>query len=638
MDNIPIREVPTPIFPDYNINLNQTFNYNNNFNNNINNTFNNNNYNNDYIFDFPNNNNIFNNNINKNNNNNFAVNNINNNNHIINPPFIHNQNKNQNKKKKIVKNLTLPNFNQNTIEPLHTINIPTPIINHNKNLIIPKVPNQNQNTPQEPTGYFQCKKIFGTIKPIENYLTEGNVIIHNKQVPVNQLKNQIILRKKFKINIIYFDKNLTSTENNRYCSYFKLQLEGAFYGINNFNLFIYICHKIQQNKRNFIIITSGSSAKEIFDYCETKNINNIIFYLIFCGNKAKYQNLIRQHNKLKGIFTNFDDLTKFIFSDNSLIPKSIRIKASNFIFLSDYNSTYIKLHFEIARKYSLYKFFKSKNIDKNKFLELIKNKNDYYRSLARELLFNDDETMVKYFKIKTKESEIKLRQVFNGKHNVQNYISNYTLESFYYKYINKALREGDFNTFRILSNHISKFIYHLYEYKKTHFQNSNSTLYRTMYISQNEYSTYRNSIGKIICYPSFTSTSLHKGWNPTPGEPNLILVQLEIQQNNSQSIINIMNLSNHKTEEEYLCLPFTFFKITNVVCKMENNIHTDTIYLTALNSEKPLEEMFLDFLENETDNLDPEGLEMIRLINDTTMVLNKYVRKKYYTKYQFIFN
>ena len=638
MDNIPIREVPTPIFPDYNINLNQTFNYNNNFNNNINNTFNNNNYNNDYIFDFPNNNNIFNNNINKNNNNNFAVNNINNNNHIINPPFIHNQNKNQNKKKKIVKNLTLPNFNQNTIEPLHTINIPTPIINHNKNLIIPKVPNQNQNIPQEPTGYFQCKKIFGTIKPIENYLTEGNVIIHNKQVPVNQLKNQIILRKKFKINIIYFDKNLTSTENNRYCSYFKLQLEGAFYGINNFNLFIYICHKIQQNKRNFIIITSGSSAKEIFDYCETKNINNIIFYLIFCGNKAKYQNLIQQYNKLKGIFTNFDDLTKFIFSNNSLIPKSIRIKASNFIFLSDYNSTYIKLHFEIARKYSLYKFFKSKNIDKNKFLQLIKNTNDYYRSLARELLFNDDETMVKYFKEKTKESEIKLRQVFNGKHNVQNYISNYTLESFYYKYINKALREGDFNTFRILSNHISKFIYHLYEYKKTHFQNSNSTLYRTMYISQNEYSTYRNSIGKIICYPSFTSTSLHKGWNPTPGEPNLILVQLEIQQNNSQSIINIMNLSNHKTEEEYLCLPFTFFKITNVVCKMENNIHTDTIYLTALNSEKPLEEMFLDFLENETDNLDPEGLEMIRLINDTTMVLNKYVRKKYYTKYQFIFN
>ena len=159
-----------------------------------------------------------------------------------------------------------------------------------------------------------------------------------------------------------------------------------------------------------------------------------------------------------------------------------------------------------------------------------------------------------------------------------------------------------------------------------------------MYISQDEYTTYKNNIGKVICYPSFTSTSLHSGWNPTPQNSNLILVRLVIQQNNSQSIINIMNLSQHKTEEEFLCLPFTFFKITNVVCNTVNNIHTDTIYLTALNSEKPLEEMFLDFLQNETDNLDPEGLEMIRLTNDnTTMYINKYVKKNCYTKYIFPF-
>ena len=640
------RIVPIPIEPEYNTNYNQTFNniintnnYNDYFNDNVNNSLNNNNYNNNsynnnYFNDFPNNNNnIFNNNINYNNNPN-SNSNINiNNNPILIPSIYPNQNLNQNKKKKMVKNLTLPNFNYNTINSIHTPKIPIPTININNN--IPTV--QNQTKPKEPISYIQCKEIFGNLKPIENYLTEGNVMVHNKQIPVNELKNYIILRKKFGINIINYDTNLTSKENNRYCSYFKLQLEGAFYGINNFNLFIYICHKIQQNKRNFILITSGSSAKEVFDYCERNNINNIIFYLIFCGNKAKYENLIQKYTKLKGIFTSFPDLTKFIFSNNALMPKSIRIKASNFIFLSDYNSIFIKLHFEIARKYSLYKLFKSKNIDKNKFLELIKNKNDYYKSLARELLFNDDETMVKYFKIKTKESEEKLRQVFNGQHNVQNYISNYTVESFYYKYINKVLREGDFNTFRILSNHISKFIYHLYKYKKTNFQNNNSTLYRSMFISQEEYNTYRNSIGKIICYPSFTSTSLHKGWNPIPGGQNLILVTLEIQQNNCQSIINIMDLSKHKTEEEYLCLPFTFFKITNVVCKTENNIHTDTIYLTALNSEKPLEEMFLDFLENETDNLDPEGLEMVRLINDTTMVLNPFIRKKYYKKYQFIF-
>ena len=125
-------------------------------------------------------------------------------------------------------------------------------------------------------------------------------------------------------------------------------------------------------------------------------------------------------------------------------------------------------------------------------------------------------------------------------------------------------------------------------------------------------------------YPSFSSTSLqHNGFNPFYANPNnLILVTLKIQQNNSPSIINIRDLSNHPNEEEYLCLPFTFFKITNV--DMGNNI----IYLTALNSEKPIEDMFLDFMENETDNLDPEDLDILRTVNnDTTLIINPVLKE-----------
>ena len=117
-------------------------------------------------------------------------------------------------------------------------------------------------------------------------------------------------------------------------------------------------------------------------------------------------------------------------------------------------------------------------------------------------------------------------------------------------------------------------------------------------------------------------------------DPNKkILVKLIIQQNNSHSIINIRNLSQHPNEEEYLCLPFSFFKIINVECKNENGIHKDIIYLTALNSEKPLEEMFLEFMENETDNLDPDGLQMLKLINnDTTLILNPWLKSEMYLK------
>ena len=314
---------------------------------------------------------------------------------------------------------------------------------------------------------------------------------------------------------------------------------------------------------------------------------------------------------------------------------NIPIKSSNLIFLSDYNNTYIKLHFEIVRKYSLYKLLKSNNYNQSKFLDLIRKKSPYYMNMAKELLYNDDDAMINFFKNNTTETEDNLRKVFNHNHNINSYISNYTVESFYYQYLNKFLREGDFNSFRLLSNHISKFIYHLYEYRKTLLQPGFLTLYRHMYISEEEFNLYKNSIGKVICYPSFTSTSaLEDTYYSMNSDPNKkILVKLIIQQNNSHSIINIRNLSQHPNEEEYLCLPFSFFKITNVECKNENGIHKDIIYLTALNSEKPLEEMFLEFMENETDNLDPDGLQMLKLINnDTTLILNPWLKSEMYLK------
>ena len=126
---------------------------------------------------------------------------------------------------------------------------------------------------------------------------------------------------------------------------------------------------------------------------------------------------------------------------------------------------------------------------------------------------------------------------------------------------------------------------------------------------------------------------------PTPSEPDSLLVKLIIKQNNSKSIICIRDISQNPYEEEYLCLPFTFFKITNVAYKWENNSQFGTIYLTAMYTEKPIEEMFLDFIEKETDNLDPEGLEMLRIPNNnnTTLVLNPYIQSTFYKKYEFPF-
>jgi len=170
-----------------------------------------------------------------------------------------------------------------------------------------------------------------------------------------------------------------------------------------------------------------------------------------------------------------------------------------------------------------------------------------------------------------------------------------------------------------------KFIYALYESKKNNYQLSIATFYKKVYITTEDLNLYSYSIGKVICEPWFSSLSLDKDVPPRLEYiPNSILVTFEIQQNNCPSIVNVTNLSNHPNEEEYLCLPFTFFKITNV----ENNMGNYIIYLTALNSEKSIEEMYLNFMKNGTDNLDPDGLDILVTTNDdTTLNINQELIK-----------
>ena len=61
----------------------------------------------------------------------------------------------------------------------------------------------------------------------------------------------------------------------------------------------------------------------------------------------------------------------------------------------------------------------------------------------------------------------------------------------------------------MLSNHISKFIYHLYEFRKNNISHHDkSNLFRNMLLTKEYLKIYSTSIGKVICYPAFTSTSL----------------------------------------------------------------------------------------------------------------------------------
>ena len=439
--------------------------------------------------------------------------------------------------------------------------------------------------------------------------------------------------KKYNLNILYYDEHLKNDEENSdNCSFIEMNTNGTFYGCHNFELFKIVCDKLKKTEKEFILLSSGSCAEKIFQYCS--NINQIREYYIYCFLKEKYMPLMDKYSKLKGVYNIFSDLKEKLYTIKEIDMNYIN--SSNLIFFEDYSKIYIKLHYEFIRKYSLYKLLISKNCSESQFLQLVEEKYPYFLEIARQLFPNKKET-IDFFVKNADESENIVKEYFETDDNIlddniKSYIQNYTKESFYYQYLNKFLREGNFEAFRILSSHLGKFIFKLYEFlEKKLYKQKCSILYRKMYLYPNDIRLYEQSIGRVICYPSFTSTSKGKdNFTPFQYNKNQELVLLIIETNNTKSAISISEFSEFKGEDEYLFVPFSFFKITKVELKQGTFAEPHIIHLIALNSDKPVEEMFYNFFENETDNLNPEGLDFLLLTdNQTKIIFNDiYLTKK----------
>ena len=443
-------------------------------------------------------------------------------------------------------------------------------------------------------------------------------------------KNNIT--KKYDLNIIYYDENLKNKENNNNCTFFDMNINGTFYGYHYFELFKIVCEKIKDKKKEFILISSGSCSQKVFDYCS--NIGEIREYYIYCFNVDKYKPLMNEYPKIAGIYNQFEKLKGVYNEFNELKEKLYTISEikmdnicwSNLIFFEDYSRIYIKLHYEFIRKYSLYKILKSNNYSEQEFLYYIEKKCPSFLDTAKQLFPDKNETIDYFLKI-IDESPKTLNQYFQCDNNIlddniNKYVHNYTCEGFYYRYLNKFLREGNFEAFRKLSSHVAKFIFKLYDYREKNLSNQKSSnLYRRMYLNRNEIKKYEESIERVICFPAFTSTSINKDAF-TPGGCNNSdeLVLLIIEQNNTKSTVLISQFSDYPCEEEYLFLPFSFFKIKKVELKEGTISDPHIFYLIALNSEKPIEDMFIDFFKNVTDNLNPEGLDLLILCENKTKI------------------
>ena len=472
------------------------------------------------------------------------------------------------------------------------------------------------------------------INDFKEYFDSLHMNIVNKyKYKHNQEEEHYAFPRKEKIqkrhlNILYYDKNLNNEENSDLCAHISFNINGTFYGCHNFELFKIILEKIKDSKKHFILICSGSSSEKIFKYCS--NVNEINSYYIYCYDKQKYIPLIKEYPKLKGVYNTTKELSFTLYNLASV--KQEIIKSSNLIYFEDYNSIYIKLHYEFIVKYALYKKFKKNNIAEEEFLKFIEQKYPYYLELALQILPDINEIVQFFYNELDKKTSIEeIREMFYSDDDVKDYIRNYTKESFYYRELNKLLRQGDFETFRTLSSHMSKFIFYLYDYRKKNINiHKKSDLYRKMYIHKDDINEYKDSIGRVICYPAFTSTSIEEDNNfkPKKYSPEDELVKIIIKQNNTKSVVSIGEFSEYKDEKEYLFLPFSFFKINGVQKSLGNEDNPHIIHLTAIAMDKPIEEMFYDYFKNETDKLDPEGLDMLKLTKGNTKIIFNDIYEK----------
>ena len=184
-----------------------------------------------------------------------------------------------------------------------------------------------------------------------NIPSYNNYINNNTNIDNNLMKFEDVSRNPIFINLLHYDENLTNEENQFYYKYFKLNVVGGYYGMDNFITFTNYIEAILKSKvfLRYILIISGSDSNKILNYCYNfKFIDEII---IFCFIQNKYDYLL-SNSKIKLVTTSFNDVILYLknksYSDKEL-DMSNQIPVTPLITFYEYEKCYFAIHRMIAK-------------------------------------------------------------------------------------------------------------------------------------------------------------------------------------------------------------------------------------------------------------------------------------------------
>ena len=430
--------------------------------------------------------------------------------------------------------------------------------------------------------YYEC----GENIPIRNRFEESysdkkfNDIINFKGVERGELY----------INLIHYDKNLKNEQNIKYYRYFSINTVGGYYPFDDFDILKIFISKINglNFKCSYILMISGNEIEKVMQ--EFHKYDFLIKFIIF-NNENEYKYINDKYNKIRLVTNEFSKIRKYLkskkFSKEDLNMDN-HLSMTPLITYFDYKKALYPIHRLLAY------FFK---YEKYEFSQIY-----FYKALTFiEKSAFDPEIKFKIIRIMEKL----IKQDFWDFDFSKECIKYYTGENLCYVF-NKALR--NFEKFYVeMCYFIGPFYYGLFNYallNKEKALNKKTTLYRDLIMDILDLYSYKFCENDIICFPSFTSTTLDENLNFKPSkkaikinnikdmsEPNYVkmIISYDPEGKCIPQGLDVSEESKLSKEKEILLFPFTFLKIDNVEINSGTENDKHIIFLTIINRGNTLE-------------------------------------------------
>ncbi|CAF3145623.1 unnamed protein product [Rotaria sp. Silwood2] len=287
-----------------------------------------------------------------------------------------------------------------------------------------------------------------------------------------------------------------------------------------------------------LFIVSGGLGRDLVP--RIHKLRQILSIYVFCFDRKKHEEWSQNFTKIKGLFTDKQQLVAQIQSDRERRKKGdepilFTVQGQS---TSELNGQFV--HSQIFIDVLLR--IKSTPTDKDEFISRC---NTIYKG-------ND--------------SELKIVKEFNRKYSPDKAIWWYTRESFLYRMLNKALRVQNTDVLFLFRF----FIVDLRQQLNDHRCAALCRLYRGQMMSKDEVKTLRNSIGQFISINSFFSTSTDRFvalrfLDSTSDDLEQVLFEMDADPSvTTKPFADITKLSYFQNEKEILVMLGSIFRIIDV--------------------------------------------------------------------------